>query len=133
MEFKISLLASGSKFIVQLLLNKELERINSELLYTYVQLDSRVRHLCLLVKAWNKQHFKNVETRLNSYTLVLMMIAYLQKEGVLPYLQNLSASLSESQRRTITFNKSRYKTVKGKLKQISKTEHTADITYEQSY
>jgi DNA polymerase sigma len=43
-----------------------------------MQLDSRFRHLCLLVKAWNKQKFVNAEIRLNSYSLVLMMIAYLQ-------------------------------------------------------
>ncbi len=61
-----------------------------------------------------------------------MMIAYLQKEGVLPYLQNLSASLAERQRRTMTFNKSLYRT-SGNYRRISETQHTADITYEQSY
>ena len=94
--------------MVQLLLNKELERINSELLYTYMQLDPRVRHLCLLVKAWNKQKFAYEKLKLNSYSVVLMMIAYLQIKRILPYLQDLSASIPESERRTLTFKKYLY-------------------------
>lgn len=98
--------------MVQLLLDKELERINSELIYTYMQLDPRVRHLCFLVKAWNKQKFVNLQLRLNSYSLVLMMIGYLQLKGYLPYLQDLSSSLPESERRMLTFKK--YHLKKGK-------------------
>jgi DNA polymerase sigma len=103
--------------MVQLLLDKELERINSELIYTYMQLDPRVRHLCLLVKAWNKQKFVNLLMRLNSYSLVLMMIAYLQLKGYLPYLQDLSASVPESERRTLSFKKYLLKKGKNSSKQ----------------
>ena len=87
----------------------------------------------MLVKAWNKQKFVNLLMRLNSYSLVLMMIAYLQLKGYLPYLQDLSASVPESERRTLTFKKYLLKKGKKSSKQNSETEHTADITYEQSY
>lgn len=57
------------------------------------------------------------------------MIAYLQIKGFLPYLQEMPA---DSERRTLTFKKYLYKKGKKSGNLISETEHTADITYEQS-
>lgn len=71
---------------IDISLNKVLDNFNSELLQLYARFDSRFLKLALLLKKWNKKHFKDNKTRLNSYSLTLMLIAYLQKCKVLPCL-----------------------------------------------
>lgn len=66
--------------------NKVADLYNSHLLRTYALLDERFHMMALLVKSWNKRHFPDKHLRLNSYSLVLMIVAYLQHEKILPRL-----------------------------------------------
>ena len=88
MEFKIiSKHDRNVHFEADILINKVLEAYNTELLKTYSGFDSRFRDLCLIMKYLNKYHFPIASNRLNSYSIVLMTLAYLQHEGILPILQ----------------------------------------------
>jgi DNA polymerase sigma len=50
-------------------------------------LDERFLKLALILKFWNKKTFASMgSNKLNSYSIVLMLIAYLQREAVLPCL-----------------------------------------------
>ncbi|NXS57746.1 GLD2 polymerase, partial [Brachypteracias leptosomus] len=64
---------------------------NTFLLRTYAQIENRVRPLVLAVKVWASFHDINDASRgtLNSYSLVLMVLHYLQTlpEPILPSLQ----------------------------------------------
>ena len=71
---------------VELFLNKVVEPYNSSLLLHYALYDRRFHQLALIVKAWHKKHFLDPKTSLNSYSLILMLIAYLQEQKVLPCL-----------------------------------------------
>jgi len=78
---------------VDISINKVLEPYNSKLLYSYAISDKRFHMLALYLKDWNKRLIKkNVEMRngkcLNSFSIVLMLIAYLQHKKVLPCLQS---------------------------------------------
>lgn len=74
-----------SKFDIQieLTLNKIVEVYNSWLIYQYAVYDSRFQSLAILLKLWNKKNFStaannaNKFIRLNSYSLTLMLVAYL--------------------------------------------------------
>jgi DNA polymerase sigma len=57
--------------------NKILEVHNSELIRLYATLSSEFRCLASYLKSWNKAMFKNKMARLNSYSLNLMLIAYM--------------------------------------------------------
>ncbi|XP_072462531.1 poly(A) RNA polymerase GLD2 isoform X1 [Notamacropus eugenii] len=74
---------------------------NTFLLRTYAYLENRVRPLVLVVKKWASHHEINDASRgtLNSYSLVLMVLHYLQTlpEPILPSLQkNYPESFSSS-------------------------------------
>lgn len=69
---------------IDLSINKILDPYNSQLLYTYALLDQRFHKLALILKYWNKDRFKEKNNRLNSYSLVLMLIAFLQHQKILP-------------------------------------------------
>lgn len=53
----------------------------------YAKFDSRFANLAIFLKLWNKRLFKDRQCRLNSYSLNLMLIAFMQFEGILPSLQ----------------------------------------------
>lgn len=78
---------SGLK--VELQMNKILEVTNSQLILTYCMLDERFHGLALLLKRWNRKHFPNQMKRLNSYSIVLMLLALFQELEILPNLQEL--------------------------------------------
>lgn len=67
-------------------INKILEIYNSKLMCTYALYDSRFIKLAVVLKTWNKVVFSDKKKRLNSFTLYLMLIAFLQKESILPNL-----------------------------------------------
>lgn len=71
---------------IELSVNKTLDAYNSALIRTYALIDSRFHKLALILKDWNKASFKDKKTRMNSYSIVLMLIAYLQYEKILPKL-----------------------------------------------
>lgn len=67
---------------VDISLNKVLEPYNSKLLYSYAIYDKRFHMLALYLKAWNKRLIKKEDQMsnakcLNSFSIVLMAIAYL--------------------------------------------------------
>ena len=66
-----------SGFHIDISVNKIVDIYNSKLLLTYSLLDERFHMLALLMKKWNKVNFKNKARRLNSYSIVLMVIAFL--------------------------------------------------------
>lgn len=72
---------------IDLSINKVLDPYNSRLVYTYATFDERFHKMALVLKYWNKLRFPNKNERLNSYSVVLMLIAFLQKYKVLPNLQ----------------------------------------------
>ena len=68
---------------IELTLNKIVEVYNSWLIYQYAVYDRRFQHLAILLKLWNKKQFSTADNnankfiRLNSYSLTLMLVAYL--------------------------------------------------------
>jgi len=75
---------------VDITINKTLEILNSHLVNTYSAFDIRFVKLALLIKTWNKARFPDKFKRLNSFSLYLMLIAFLQDKGILPNLQALA-------------------------------------------
>jgi DNA polymerase sigma len=63
---------------IDITINKVLDPFNSLLLLTYARCDERFHTLALVLKLWNKKYFTDPKKRLNSYSIVLMLIAYLQ-------------------------------------------------------
>lgn len=47
--------------------------------------------MALILKEWNKNKFPDRQQRLNSYSMVLMLIAFLQHKKILPNLQSTSS------------------------------------------
>ncbi|TNV79660.1 hypothetical protein FGO68_gene6961 [Halteria grandinella] len=80
---------------IELQINKVLDPYNSKLIQTYSMFDHRFHQLALILKNWNKKHFPLNTTRINSYSITLMLIAYLQKKNVLPYLQSMRSEKKE--------------------------------------
>lgn len=70
---------------------------NTFLLRTYAYLENRVRPLVLVIKKWASHHQINDASRgtLSSYSLVLMVLHYLQTlpEPILPSLQKFTQNL----------------------------------------
>ncbi|RKP07057.1 hypothetical protein THASP1DRAFT_17623 [Thamnocephalis sphaerospora] len=66
---------------------------NTRLFQTYTMADQRVRPLLFAVKRWSKMRAISNASQdggtLNSYTHVLMMLAYLQRQRVIPPLQRI--------------------------------------------
>ncbi|KAI8611809.1 hypothetical protein BC830DRAFT_1050442, partial [Chytriomyces sp. MP71] len=71
---------------------------NSAMIVEYMRLDGRVRDLILLVKHWAKMRELNDSAEggghwtFSSYALTLMLLSYLQIQGVIPSLQELFPS-----------------------------------------
>lgn len=59
-------------------INKILEVMNSKLVSAYSLLDQRFLKLAVVLKSWNKQNFPDKRKRLNSFSIYLMLIAFLQ-------------------------------------------------------
>lgn len=79
-------LSTGTE--IEILLNKVLEVYNSHLIRDYSLLDSRFHKLALIVKYWNKGVAPGDKNgRLNSYSVTLMLIAYMSHRGALPKMQ----------------------------------------------
>ena len=64
--------------------------LNSSLVSAYGAYDIRFVKLALYLKAWNKSRFTDKMKRLNSFSIYLMLIAFLQQRGILPNLQWLA-------------------------------------------
>lgn len=63
---------------IDISINKIVDPYNSMLVFSYALIDSRFHKLALILKFWNKESIKDKNERLNSYSLVLLLIAYFQ-------------------------------------------------------
>eukprot|EP00347_Sterkiella_histriomuscorum_P012616 403367885 len=79
------------KLQVEIQINKLLELKNSQLIQAYSKLDKRFLKLAVLLKYWNRKHFPDAKCRLNSYSIVLMLLAMFQDSNILPKLQQLNS------------------------------------------
>lgn len=88
---KLSYPSEGRDINIDITMNKVLETWTSNLILEYTKCDIRFVQLALFLKDWNKlmlkRNHKLITSGLNSFTLVLMIIAYLQHYSVLPCLQ----------------------------------------------
>jgi DNA polymerase sigma len=66
--------------------------VNTQFLQTYSTVDSRLKHLVLIIKTWAKARYMcdSSHGNLSSYCFSLMCIYYLQQIGILPNLQALA-------------------------------------------
>jgi DNA polymerase sigma len=74
-----------------ILVNKTLELHNGNMLKTYCDYDIRYQHICMILKYWNKSVFPDKYNRLNSYSIALMTLVYMQHLGALPKLQHIES------------------------------------------
>lgn len=85
--FLLSLKSLDQGLNIDITMNKRSEVLNSLLLLEYAQFDHRFHKLAVYLKHWNNnQHIKKTH-RINNYSLVLMLIAYMQHIQILPNLQ----------------------------------------------
>ena len=75
---------------IDISVNKILEFMNSQLIAAYSEFDVRFAKLALALKSWNKQNFPDRKKRLNSFSIILLLIAFLQHRKILPNLQALA-------------------------------------------
>merc|ERR1712066_116613 len=70
---------------------------NSRLVAAYVAADPKVRALAITLKAWARARDINDRSRgtLSSFALTLMLIHFLQRQLLLPSLQDLAAVRGE--------------------------------------
>jgi DNA polymerase sigma len=71
-----------------LCINKIYEVYNSKLTAIYCQINPDFQKLALFLKNWNKKRFPDNQTRLNSFSMITMLLAYMQSLNQLPNLQN---------------------------------------------
>ena len=72
---------------VDILVNKFLELKNSELIRTYCALDRRFRHVALVLKNWMHIQSPKKTDRLNSYSVYILLLAYMIEKQLMPNLQ----------------------------------------------
>ena len=86
----ILIIKKGDKIEINLSFNHEVVIHNSALLRAYSSISPRVRELVVLVKHWAKKREINdaLQGSLSSYSYVLLVIAFLQNDDLLPDLQN---------------------------------------------
>jgi DNA polymerase sigma len=72
---------------VDIMVNKFLEIINSQLVRAYCLLDYRFRQVALVLKQWMHTQSGKKSDRLNSYSCYLLLIAYMIKKKYMPNLQ----------------------------------------------
>lgn len=73
-------------FNIDISVQKILDIYNTKLIRTYALIDQRFVKVALVLKEWNKLNFKDKVMRLNSYSITLMLIAYMQHCKILPKL-----------------------------------------------
>lgn len=88
----ILIVKKGDNIEINLSFNHEVVIHNSALLRAYSSISPRVRELVVLVKHWAKRREINdaLQGSLSSYSYVLLVIAFLQSQNLLPDLQNPS-------------------------------------------
>ena len=75
---------------VDLTVNKVLEVLNSQLIQTYCLMDDRFRKVALVLKNWNKSLNSDKHKRLNSFSIYLLLLAFMLHKR---YMINLQSHL----------------------------------------
>lgn len=85
--FVIAYKCKKTKFEVEIALNNIVGIMNTSLIWNYSMLDQRFHIIGIVFKKLVSENdlFKK-ESKLNSYSIMLMVIAFLQWKGVLPSL-----------------------------------------------
>lgn len=73
MEFK----DSKHNISVEISFNKIVEPYNSYLMATYCKINPKFRALAIILKKWNKFQSPDKNNRLNSYSITLMLLAFM--------------------------------------------------------
>lgn len=77
----------GNRLIkVDLLVNKYLEVLNSQLIGTYCKLDRRYMEAALCLKRIFKSMDPDKKNRLNSFSVYLLLLAFMINDNYLPHL-----------------------------------------------
>ena len=71
---------------IDLTVNKTCELLNSSLIMEYSKLDSRLLKLSYVLKKWNHNP-NSVHNKFNQYSVILMLIAFMQSKKMIPNLQ----------------------------------------------
>lgn len=92
-QFKVEVTLQNQKITidVDILVNKFLEILNSELVLTYSKMDSRFKDAALVLKRWSKKSAtsENKFDRLNSFSLYMMLLAFMIFKKFIPNLQQI--------------------------------------------
>ena len=88
----LNILPDGRKFIIDLdiSINKPLEMLNSELIGTYCAIDERFQKVALVLKSWNRGISPNKNNRLNSFSIYLLLLAFMLDQKYMINLQKLA-------------------------------------------
>ena len=70
---------------IDLMVNKTCEVMNSSLIFEYSRIDSRLLKLIYVLKEWNHNP-RSVFNKLNHFSLIIMLIAFMQTEKMIPNL-----------------------------------------------
>ena len=77
---------------IDISINKPLEILNSQLISTYCLIDERFQKVALVLKNWNRGLASEKNDRLNSFSIYLLLLAFMLKEK---YMINLQEEASE--------------------------------------
>ncbi|KAJ2711626.1 hypothetical protein H4R19_003161 [Coemansia spiralis] len=83
---------SKTRFQGDIAINNELGRAKTRMLNAYMRMDSRVRTVMTLLKHWADRRQLTSSAALNSFGLMMMALAYLIDQQVVPPLQMLSTT-----------------------------------------
>jgi len=76
---------------VDLAVNKHLELQNSLLIAKYCELDYRFRQAAIILKTWMKLTNEDKNKRLNSFSMYMLLLAFMIYKKYIPNLQQHSS------------------------------------------
>ena len=62
---------------VDILVDKVLEIMNTDLIRVYCEQDERFMKVALVLKAWNRNLSSDKSSRLNSFSIYILLLAYM--------------------------------------------------------
>ena len=71
------------------LVNKVLELHNSDLIAMYCRQDERFHQVALILKAWNRSLNKQKNSRLNSFSIYMHLLAFMLEKKMIVNLQRV--------------------------------------------
>lgn len=76
----------GLEISVDIAVNKFPEILNSQLVETYCKLDKRFREAAIILKKWQKTTHTDPNKRLNSFSIYMLLLAYMIQDKFIPNL-----------------------------------------------